>query len=518
MPDERNLPTGRRFTRRSATFIGSFTFAARIVERLGAFGQIALIASLYGSSFLADRWFIASIGPLIVGAILGEALSANIMPALVRAGADAAPRLVAAAFWLATALLLAVTAAYVLVAAALVHAEAPTGSRDLGIWYAFAPIGPLLALSGFLSGVLTYYERYVWPPFRSAAASLGGFLLMLVAAAFTRDLVWVAAAVTGGYLFSFLALAVEIRLLVGRRTLARPGRSALRDAIALRGGLASPVLGGLLGGQVFVLLERVFASTIAVGAVSTLSYARGVAFTPVIAAQSVALGLYPGMVRAYEAGDLAHVSGSLLRGLRVTLFAGAAFGAFFALFGQQTIDVLLQRGALDVREAEHAGTALAAFSLALLGNMLMTFTARVFYAIDYFRAVVWAQACALAVYVVVALPLRTVWSTSGLAVAFGIAETTAAAYSVVLAGRRSGLSLRAALAQAAAPAVGRAAFVALALGLLRVVVEAGALGDSALVQLLAAIAVTAVACSAILWRAGWPELAPLKRGLRRLAF
>ena len=51
---------------------------------LGAFGQIALIASAYGSSYIADRYFIASIVPLIIGSIAGEALSANILPALVR--------------------------------------------------------------------------------------------------------------------------------------------------------------------------------------------------------------------------------------------------------------------------------------------------------------------------------------------------------------------------------------------------------------------------------------------------
>src|SRR5664279_128581 len=124
MDEERSLPEGRRFTRRSATFIGSFTFAARIVERLGAFGQIAVIASIYGSSFVADRYFIASIVPLIIGGIMGEALSANIMPALVRRGADVG-RLVAAGFWLAAGLLVVVTIAYVAVATVVVQRAAP---------------------------------------------------------------------------------------------------------------------------------------------------------------------------------------------------------------------------------------------------------------------------------------------------------------------------------------------------------------------------------------------------------
>lgn len=513
--EPRSLPSATQFTRRSATYIGSFTFAARLVERLGAFGQIAVIASIFGSSFVADRYFVASIVPLIIGAITGEALSANIMPALVRSRGAATARLVAAGFWLSAAILVLITLVYLGVAAIVVERASPAGSRGLGVWYAFAAVGPLLGLSGFLSAVLTFHERYVWPPFRSALASAGGFVLMLVVAAFSHDLVWLGAAVTGGYLLSFLALVVETRRVAGSGSLAAPTLGGLRAAIALGGGLASPVLGGLLGGQIFVLLERALASTIGVGAVSILSYARGVVFTPVIVAQSIALGIYPGMVRAYEAGDLEHVRGALLRGIRLTLFLAACFAAFFAAFGREAIAVLLQRGAFEPQAATAAGTVIAAFSLALLGNMVMIFTARLFYAVDYFRGVVWVQIWVLVVYAAVALPLRAHWHASGLAFAFGLAEASAAVYSLVLAGRRVGLTARRAALTAGGPALARAAVVAAAFGALRLTADAGVLGGS-FVRLAAAIAAGLVVGGAVLWSANWPELGRVRRRLRRL--
>lgn len=514
MDEERSLPEGYRFTRRSATYIGSFTFAARIVERLGAFGQIALIASIYGSSFLADRYFIASIVPLIIGGIMGEALSANIMPALVRRG-ERAGRLVAAGFWLAVATLIVITVAYVVVATLVVRRAAPAGSSGLGVWYAFAPIGLLLGLSGYLSGVLTYYERYVWPPFRSAIATVGGFCFTLVALIFTRDLVWIAAAVSLGYALSFVTLVHEIRRVVGHGTLARPGRDAMREAFSLRGGLGAPIIGGLLGGQIFVLLERALASTIGVGAVATLSYARGVVFTPVIAAQSIALGIYPGMVRAYEAHDLEYLRRSLVRGLRVTLFLAATFAAFFALFGNQTISVLLERGAFDPQAASEAARVLSAFALALLGNMLMVFAARVFYAVDYFRAIVWSQIWALVVYIAFAFPLRAGWGTTGLALAFGIAEASAAVYALVLAARRVRLPRRTATG-AVLGALAGAAIVAGCLLVVRLGVAAGLLGSSPFVQLCVALAVGTLAGVTVLWKSGWPEVARIKRRIRGL--
>jgi putative peptidoglycan lipid II flippase len=513
MAEERDRDV-TRFTVRSATYIGSFTLAARVVERLGAFAQIVVIASIYGSSFIADRYFIASIVPLIIGAILGEAFSANILVALVREGRDAAS-LVAAGFWLATGLLTLVSAAYVAAAAVAVWLEAPAGSTELSVWLAFAPIGILLGLSGYLSGVLTYFERYAWPPFRSAIATVGGFGLMLLVLVFTRDLVWVAAAVTTGYAASFLALLVETRRAAGRGVFGFPPGPAFANAFAFRRGLGWPVLGGLLGGQVFVLLERALASTIGVGAVSTLSYARGVAFTPMIVSQSIALGIYPGLLRAYEAGEHGYVRGSLMRGFRLTLFLALVLGGFFALFGPETIDVLLERGAFDPRDSHRVGTVLALLSLALVGSMLMVFFARVFYALDYFRAVAWTQLCALVVYVAIALPFRATWGVSGLAAAFGVAEIAGAVVALTLAARRTSLSA-AQLREVALPAAFRAALVLGVLGLLKLAFAGGALDSSSLLRFALALLALAGACLAVLWTSGWPELVRVKLVLRRL--
>ncbi len=513
MPERHSVPSGQRFTRRSATFIGAFTFAARIVERLGAFGQIALIASVYGAGFLSDRYFIASIGPLIIGAIAGEALSANILPALVRRNGD--PRLVAAAFWLATGSLLVITAVYLVVAWLVVRVASPAGSTGVGMWWAFAPVGPLLALSGYLSGVLTYHERYVWPPFRAAIATVAGFLLTAAVVVFTHDLTWVAGAVSGGYALSLAALLVEIRRVAGAGALGRPTKAAVLEAFALRAGLAAPVLGGLLGGQVFVLLERALGSTIGVGAVSTLSYARGVVFTPVIVAQSIALGVYPGMLRAYEADDLDQVRASFERGLRITLFLSFVAASLFALFGDETVEVLLQRGAFDPAAARRAGIVLAAFSLALVGTMVMVFVARIFYAVAYFRAVVWTQLVALGIYLVVAFPLRAAWKTTGLALAFGVAEVIGATAGVVLAGRKITLPLRTALVSMLLPAILGALPVAAALAVTRLLLDRTP-ADSSYLRFGVAVAVAAVAATAILWTSGWPEVGPLKRRLRQL--
>ena len=507
-------PAALRFTSRSATFIGSFTFAARIVERLGAFGQIVLIASVYGSGFLADRYFIASIVPLVLGAILGEALSANLLPALVRSETGR-HSLIGGGFWLAAGVLVGVTAAYAVAATFVVHATAPAGSSDPGVWYAFAPIGPLLGLGGYLTGVLTYYERYVWPPFRSAVSTVSGLALTGTVVVFTHDLVLVAAAVSSGYALSLAALIVETRRVAGPGTFGPLVPAGVRAAAAQWRGLVSPVLGGLIGGQVFVLLERVLAATIAVGAVSTLSYARGLVFTPVIVAQSIALGLYPGMVRAFEADDLEHVRRSILRGLRLTLFLGLTLAVYFAAFASDMFAVFLEHGAFGAADARRGALALAAFAPALVASMLMVFLARVYYAVGYFRGVVWVQLAALLVYGVVAFPLRAVWGTSGLAFAFGVAEGAGACAGIALAARRVRLSLGVLVRDTIRPACVRAVPGAAALGLLRLVLDHPGFASAPLLRLGLALVLGLLVGGGALWCSGWDELVPLKRGLRR---
>src|SRR3972149_2834971 len=79
-----NVPPSRRpYANRSASYIGSITLLGRIAERLGAFAQILLIAGVLGSTVDADLYFIASIVPLMLGGVVGEALYASILPAVV---------------------------------------------------------------------------------------------------------------------------------------------------------------------------------------------------------------------------------------------------------------------------------------------------------------------------------------------------------------------------------------------------------------------------------------------------
>jgi peptidoglycan biosynthesis protein MviN/MurJ (putative lipid II flippase) len=212
-------------------------------------------------------------------------------------------------------------------------------------------------------------------------------------------------------------------------------RNALRQVLDLRMNVSTSIAGGILGGQTFVLLERAFAASLGVGAVSTISYARGIVFTPNIVGQAIAMGLYPGMLRAHEAQDRRFVRDSFLGGLRVTLLVALAAVAYIVLFATPIVQTLLQRGALDEHDAVAVAHALVAFCPAVVGSMLLIVTSRAFYASNLFSGIVWSQLVVLLAYGPLAFALRDPHGATGLAAAFGVAELAGGIVSVVLVAR-----------------------------------------------------------------------------------
>jgi len=503
--------TDRR-TSRSASFISTVTLGGRVLERVGAFGQILLIAAFFGATTQSDLYFVASIVPLTLGGILGEALYASVLPSLSHSSEDEIERIACAGFWISTALLVVATLGYVVVLTIVVHVASPAGSDSLGPWLAFAPIAIFLGLGGYLSAVLLRLEHYFWPPFRSAASTIVGVGLSALALALTDSIVWVAVAVTTGFAVAFVLLVVELARAMGSAPFKAPTREALHTVVGVRAKFIPSVTAGVLGGQVFVFLERALAASLGVGAVTAISYARGVAFTPAIVAQSIALGVYPGMLRAHAAGDTRMLRGSFVAGLRTVLFLAICTGAFVALYAGSITGLLFGHGKLSSAAQLEVSRALAAFSVAIVGTMLMIITARVFGAIDRFHGIVVSQTIALALYVPLALLLRPPLGPAGLALAFGVAELTGGMYAVLRCARFLDVSLVRLFRAVLVPACAHAAAVVLVLVSVRYGIHPG----SNAVEAIGGLAVGALVGAAVLWWSPWPELEGMRHFVRGL--
>ncbi len=124
--------------------------AGRVLDRIGAFGQVLLIAAVLGSTIRADLYFIASIVPLDHRQRRRRGTrSFRVQPRAQRARDTEATRLFSGGFWIAFVVLAAPTAAYLLLVAIFVPRTAPAGSASLLPWIAFAPVAVFFGLTAY---------------------------------------------------------------------------------------------------------------------------------------------------------------------------------------------------------------------------------------------------------------------------------------------------------------------------------------------------------------------------------
>lgn len=498
-------PKPEIFAERSASFIGLLLLAGRMFERAGAFGQVLLIAVVLGSTTGADLYFIASIVPLALGNVIGEALATSTLPRAARRGDDEVTRIFSAGFWMAAALLGALTAVYLAAVALLVPRTVPAGTTSLLPWIAFAPIGVLFGLGTYCAAPLLHYERYVWPALRSATATIVGLMLTAVVVALGGGVVWIGLSVSTGYGVALLLLVAEL-VSIGRISLfALPSRWALREVVQLWPKVAASVSGGVIGGQAFVLIERLLTAPLGVGAVASISYARGVAFTPSALGQAIGAGVYPSVLRAHAADAADYVRARFVSGLRLTLFVTLVAGAFLAFYSEEIADALFNRDAVTHSSLVAVQQCLVAFSLALLGWMLTIYSSRMFAALNLFRGLLLQELVALIVYLGVVFPLRDALGIPGVALAYAIGQVFGGVAGTSLIGQRLRLPRRMIVFEAFVPSVGRAAPVVLALGALAAGLrEWGGLPSLIVVAL--GFATAGLGSLIVLWPAPWAEL------------
>lgn len=486
--------------------------AGRFLERTGAFGQILLIAVVLGSTTRADLYFIASIVPLTIGNVVGEALAAAVLPRAARENDGNAQRIFSAGLWIAAVVLLGATLLYLVAVAILVPRAMPAGTASLLPWLAYAPLGVFFGLSSYCAAPLLHHERYVWPALRGAAATLVGLALSAVVLALGGGVVWIGLAVSAGYGVALLLLLAEI-VSIGRGAIfLPPDRTAVRDVLALWQKLGASAASGIIGGQVFVLIERVLTATLGVGAVASISYARGVAYTPAILGQSIAAGVYPSVLRAHAAHAGDYVRARFLSGLRLTLFVTVVSGAFLSIYSDEIAIVLFDRDAVSPQSLVAVQHSLLAFSLALLGWMLTIYASRLFSALDLFRGLILQEVVALTVYLAIVFPLREELGVPGVALAFGIGQVAGGIFGAALVARRLGVSASA-VARTVLPAGARALPIVLVVAAVKVGLDAAG-GTPALVVALAGGLSAVLATAAVLWRVQWEELDSIRRFLR----
>ncbi len=372
---------------RALLAVSSLTLVSRILGYVRDF----FIARAFGAGFATDAFFVAFRIPNLLRRLFAEgAFSQAFVPVLAeyknRQPPEETKRLVDG---VATALFVALVIAAlagVLASPLIVYLSAPGFSADpakfdltvrmLRITFPYIAFISLVALS---AGVLNTWNRFSVPAITPALLNVAFISAALFFARYFDPPV--VALAWGVFAGGVLQLGLQVPFLhrMGllprwRLNLAHPGvRRILK--------LMAPAAFGVSISQVSLLINTIFASFLVSGSVSWLYYADRLMEFPA-GMLGVALGtiLLPSLSQYHAAADHAEYAKLLDWGLRLTVLLAVPAAAALAVLAIPLITALFQYGRFTLEDAWMTRQAVVAYSIGLIGMILVKILAPGFYA------------------------------------------------------------------------------------------------------------------------------------------
>jgi len=410
--------------------VSSMTLLSRVL----GFVRDFVIARTFGAGMLTDAFFVAFKLPNLLRRLFAEgAFSQAFVPVLGeyknRRGADETRQLVDRVVSLLFLVVLTVTLLGMAAASLLVYISAPGFTDDpekfaltvqlTRITFPYILFMSLVALAG---GVLNTWSRFAVPAFTPVLLNVSFILMALYAAPhFEPPIMALGWAV---FLGGALQLAFQLPALRRIGMLPRFSLSLRDEGVRRIFRLMGPAVLGVSVAQVSLLLNTVFASFLATGSVSWLYYAdRLMEFPAGMLGAALGTVLLPSLAR-YHAGEQHDEYSQLLDwGLRLTFLLAAPAALALAILAVPLITTLFYHGAFTATDVLMTRNALLAYSVGLLGLILVKVLAPGFYARQNVRTPVKIALLSLAATQIMNLLLIGSLQHAGLALSIGLAAS-----------------------------------------------------------------------------------------------
>jgi putative peptidoglycan lipid II flippase len=366
--------------------VGSMTFLSRVL----GFVRDTLIARVFGAGIYTDAFFVAFKIPNLLRRLFAEgAFSQAFVPILAeyknQRGQEATQSLVNHVATLLGLALVVVTLIGIVAAPLIVYISAPGFASDpekfgltidlLRIIFPYILFISLVSLAG---GLLNTYGKFTVPAFTPVWLNVA---FIIAALAFADDfnppvkvLAW--AVFVGGV----LQLMFQIPFLVRIGMLPRFSLNLQDEGVWRILKLMGPAVFGVSIAQISLLINTIFASFLVAGSVSWLYYADRLMEFPT-GLLGVALGtiLLPSLSKSFADKSDGEYSQLLDWGLRLTFILALPAAAALAVLSVPLITSLFHYGAFTDHDVWMTRQALIAYSLGLLGLILVKVLAPAFY-------------------------------------------------------------------------------------------------------------------------------------------
>jgi putative peptidoglycan lipid II flippase len=367
--------------------VSGMTFISRVL----GFVRDAVIARVFGAGLMTDAFFVAFKIPNLLRRLFAEgAFSQAFVPILAeyknRRGPEDTRLLVDHVSAVLAAALFVVTVIGVIAAPALIYLTAPgfaatPEKHDLAVELLRItfPYILFISLTAFAGGILNTYSRFSVPAFTPALLNLCFIAFALWGSRFFNPpiiaLAW--AVFFGGVVQLMFQVPFLVRLKLFPRfrfSFSDPGVSRVLRQMG-------PAVFGVSIGQVSLVINNVFASFLATGSVSWLYYAdRLMEFPAGMLGAALGTILLPSLSKYHATKSPEEYSRLLDWGLRITLLLSVPAAAALALLAVPLVATLFQYGAFSAADTFATRDAVVAYSVGLVGLILVKVLAPGFYA------------------------------------------------------------------------------------------------------------------------------------------
>ena len=402
-----------------------------LLSRILGFVRDAMIARVFGAGLATDAFLVAFKIPNFLRRLFAEgAFSQAFVPILGeyknRRGADELGDLLDFVSGVLALSLFVVTLFGVVAAPWIIYVSAPgfVGDPDkfnltVDLLRITFPYILFISLTGLAGGILNTFGRFAVPAFTPVLLNLSFIVFTLWLTPYfdppVKALAW--AVFTGGVLQLAFQAPFLLRLRIMPRFRLNFQHEGVRRVLRQMG----PALFGVSVGQISLLLNVIFASFLVTGSVSWLYYADRLMEFPA-GMLGVALGtiLLPSLSRHYANKSSVEYSALLDWGLRLTFLLTVPAAAGLALLAMPLIITLFMYGAFSSADALATRAALLAYSVGLLGLILVKVLAPAFYARQDIRTPVKIAIGTLVVTQLMNLAFVGPLAHAGLALATGL--------------------------------------------------------------------------------------------------
>ncbi|MCU0990173.1 MAG: murein biosynthesis integral membrane protein MurJ [Xanthomonadales bacterium] len=419
---------------RALATVSSMTLLSRVL----GFVRDFVIARTFGAGMATDAFFVAFRLPNLLRRMFAEgAFSQAFVPILAeyrnRRGPEETRALVDHVATLLALALVAVTALGIAGAPVLIYLSAPGFSANpekfeltVALTRVTFPYILFISLVSLAGGILNTWSRFAVPAFTPTLLNLSFIGMALLAAPYfdppVTALAWAV------FLGGLLQLALQVPFLARIGMLPRPAFS-LRDAGVNRiFKLMLPALLGVSVSQISLLINTIFASFLPSGSVSWLYYADRLMEFPA-GLLGVALGtiLLPSLSRHHAQQRTEEFNALLDWGLRLTFLLTLPAALGLAVLAVPLLATLFQHGAFDAADVLQTRSALVAYSVGLIGLILVKVLAPAFYSRQDIRTPVKIALVTLAATQAMNLAFVVPLRHAGLALSIGLASCLNAA-------------------------------------------------------------------------------------------